>query len=167
MVACTKNGELKPENFKIGSDKIVWWKCHKGHEWRTNIYHRQETGCPECLKERFTSFPEQAIFYYLKRAFNDVYNRYMLDERIELDIYIPEYRIAIEYDGAKFHNINLFNLHISHINTFLSTTLYSKNKNELKTILDDMRQKQLDWWEGVKSEENNNHSSKDFVLNSK
>ena len=100
----TKNGELKPENFKIGSDKIVWWKCHKGHEWRTNIYHRQETGCPECLKERFTSFPEQAIFYYLKRAFNDVYNRYMLDERIELDIYIPEYRIAIEYDGAKFHN---------------------------------------------------------------
>ena len=100
----TKNGELKPENFKIGSDKIVWWKCHKGHEWRTNIYHRQETGCPECLKERFTSFPEQAIFYYLKRVFNNVYNRYMLDERIELDIYIPEYRIAIEYDGAKFHN---------------------------------------------------------------
>lgn len=100
----TKNGELKPENFKIGSDKVVWWKCYKGHEWKTNIYHRQGTGCPECLKERFTSFPEQAIFYYVKTILKNVYNRYMLDGKIEIDIYIPEYKIAIEYDGAKFHN---------------------------------------------------------------
>ena len=100
----TKNGDLKPSDFKIGSDKIVWWKCIRGHEWKTNIYHRQETGCPECIKEKFTSFPEQAILFYVGKSFPNVKNRYMLDNSIEIDIYIPEFSIAIEYDGAIFHN---------------------------------------------------------------
>lgn len=100
----TKNGELKPEDVKIGSDKIVWWKCRKGHEWKTNIYHRKENGCTECIKEQFTSFPEQAIYYYLKKDFPDAQNRYMLDDAIELDIYLPNQQLAIEYDGSRFHN---------------------------------------------------------------
>ena len=100
----TKNGKLKPDDFKIGSDKIVWWMCAKGHEWKTNIYHRQLTGCPECIKERFTSFPEQAILFYVSQSFFNVQNRFMLDSSVEIDIYIPEYSIAIEYDGSVFHN---------------------------------------------------------------
>lgn len=100
----TKNGELKPSDFKIGSDKVVWWKCEKGHEWKTNIYHRKATGCPECIKEKFTSFPEQAIYFYLLKDFPSIKNRYMLDGTVEIDIYIAEHQIAIEYDGARFHN---------------------------------------------------------------
>ena len=100
----TKNGKLKPDDFKIGSDKIVWWMCARGHEWRTNIYHRQSTGCPECIKERFTSFPEQAILFYVGQSFSNVQNRYILDNSVEIDIYIPEFSIAIEYDGSIFHN---------------------------------------------------------------
>ena len=82
----------------------------------------------------------------------------MIDD-YEKMIFDKECNKAEELQKTYVEVINLFNLHISHINTFLSTTLYSKNKNELKKILDDMRQKQLDWWEGVKAEENNNHSS--------
>lgn len=100
----TKNGDLKPSDFKIGSDKIVWWKCSRGHEWKTNIYHRQETGCPECIKEKFTSFPEQTIMYYVSQSFSDVRNRYILNNAVEIDIFIPEFSIAIEYDGSRFHN---------------------------------------------------------------
>ena len=44
-----KNGTLKPEQFLINSNKKVWWKCKKGHEWQTAIVHRKNgTGCPYC-----------------------------------------------------------------------------------------------------------------------
>ena len=45
-----KNNELKPENFLIGSNKKVWWKCSKCHsEWQATINHRVTgTGCPYC-----------------------------------------------------------------------------------------------------------------------
>ena len=36
----TKNLGKLPEDFTSGSNKKVWWKCSKGHEWQTQIYHR-------------------------------------------------------------------------------------------------------------------------------
>ena len=49
-----KNGELKPEMFKAGSNKRVWWKCSKcGHEWEAIIATRSKgSRCPNC-KHRF------------------------------------------------------------------------------------------------------------------
>lgn len=48
----TKNGELIPQDFIIGSGKKVWWKCGTcGHEWQTSIVNRTKansTGCPKC-----------------------------------------------------------------------------------------------------------------------
>jgi hypothetical protein len=32
-----KNGNLKPTDIKAGSNKNVWWKCDKGHEWQAVI----------------------------------------------------------------------------------------------------------------------------------
>lgn len=44
-----KNGNLKPEHFTANSEKKVWWKCSKGHEWQAKIYHRNNgSGCPYC-----------------------------------------------------------------------------------------------------------------------
>lgn len=103
-------------------------------------------------------------YFSLKAELFDAHSRYlnllfeMIDD-YEKMIFDKEYKKAEKLQEAYVEVINLFNLHISHINVFLSTTLYSKNKNELKKILDDMRQKQLDWWESVKPEKNNNHSS--------
>ena len=46
----TKNKGIKPEDYTIGSNKVVWWKCPKGddHEWKASIKRRQETGCSIC-----------------------------------------------------------------------------------------------------------------------
>jgi len=45
----TKNGELTPHNFTIGSGKKVWWICSRGHEWKARIYSRSNgCGCPFC-----------------------------------------------------------------------------------------------------------------------
>ena len=46
-----KNCDLNPEDFTTGSDKKVWWKCSKGHEWQATIEKRNKgRGCPECYK---------------------------------------------------------------------------------------------------------------------
>ena len=49
---------------------------------------------------------EQTIRYYLDRHFDNVLSSYWPDylEGSELDIYIPEIRTGIEYDGQRYHN---------------------------------------------------------------
>ena len=48
----TKNGDLTPKDVTYGSDKKVWWKCHKqdDHEWQASISKRTISGraCPVC-----------------------------------------------------------------------------------------------------------------------
>jgi len=98
-----KNGDLKPDMVVANSSKKVWWKCNKGHEWQAVISSRnKKNGCPICAKELQTSFPEQAIYFYIKKLFPDAING---DHhlKMELDIFIPSKRIAIEYDGSFWH----------------------------------------------------------------
>lgn len=99
-----KNGELTPKDVTAGSNKKVWWQCERGHEWQTSIAHRSNgRRCPKCFGESKTSFPEQAIFFYMCKI-TTAYNRFLVDSRTEIDIYLPEHKIGIEYDGAYFHN---------------------------------------------------------------
>lgn len=49
-----KNGTLMPENVTAGSNKSVWWKCAKGHEWKARICSRsgKNSGCPVCMNRQ-------------------------------------------------------------------------------------------------------------------
>ena len=100
-----KNSELHfdPKTLTLGSNKKAWWKCSQGHEWEAVISSRNRgNGCPLCKKEMQTSFPEQAVYFYIKQLFPDSINRYV-DTGKELDIFIPSINIGIEYDGLYFH----------------------------------------------------------------
>ncbi len=98
-----KNNGLTPIEVMPNSDKKVWWKCSKEHEWQAAIKDRNNgNGCPICNSERKTSFPEYAIKYYLKKCGLDVIHLYK-EYGYELDIYIPASKIAIEYDGYIWH----------------------------------------------------------------
>ena len=103
-----RNENLKPNMVTANSGMVVWWKCEYGHEWQAAIYSRSSgVGCPICAKELQTSFPEQAIYFYIKKLFPDAINA---DNHLgkELDIYIPSEKLAIEYDGVQWHkNIRL------------------------------------------------------------
>lgn len=99
----TKNGDLTPENIMPGSVKKVWWLGKCGHEWQASPNSRVKgTGCPVCVSEARTSFAEQAIYYYLHSVYPNTINR---DQSfgMELDVYIPSLRVAVEYDGVYFH----------------------------------------------------------------
>lgn len=44
-----KNFDFDPGKLSIGSNKKVWWKCNKGHEWQAIISNRYKgRGCPIC-----------------------------------------------------------------------------------------------------------------------
>lgn len=101
-----KNNDISPDNISYGSDRKVWWKCKKGHEWEATINSRVAGNkCPYCDKEHHTSLPEKAIYYYIKKIFPDAIENVHLSflGKMELDIYIPSVKLSIEYDGAKWH----------------------------------------------------------------
>jgi rubrerythrin len=102
-----KNLTTIPRNVFVGTHEKYWWICPNGHSYESAVYSRVEgKGCPECSKGRKTSFPEQAIYYYIKQIFQDSENRHNLVSKngvIEVDIYIPSLKLAIEYDGFYFH----------------------------------------------------------------
>ncbi len=103
----TKNGTLKPSDVSPASGENVWWLCKYGHEWQTQIYNRSAgRGCPKCSDMLRTSFPEQAIFYYINQVFPDAINGYkdIFASSMELDIFIPSLKVGIEYDGKVYHS---------------------------------------------------------------
>ena len=105
-----KNEGILPSEILSGSGKKVWWKCKYGHEWQATVVSRKNgSNCPVCEQRNKTSFPEQCIYYYIKRIFTDALNRDVqaLQGKMELDIFIPSASIAIEYDGAYWHNSKL------------------------------------------------------------
>lgn len=47
-----KNLPLTVDEVSIGSQKRVWWKCQKGHEWEAIVASRVRTmSCPTCQRE--------------------------------------------------------------------------------------------------------------------
>ena len=98
-----RNTKYSPSDLKPHSEVKVWWVCEKGHEWESTISNRvRNRRCPICSSGLRTSLPEQAIFFYLSKLFV-TQNRVNL-AGWEVDVYLPEYNIGIEYDGWLYHS---------------------------------------------------------------
>ncbi|WP_394238805.1 zinc-ribbon domain-containing protein [Niallia oryzisoli] len=97
-----------PYDVSLGSDKRIHWKCHVcGYEWEVEAKNRAttNTGCPLCMKRWNTSYNELTLSYYLKQVFISTINGFQLDieEIKEVDIYIPDLNLVIEYDSLYHH----------------------------------------------------------------
>lgn len=118
-----KNGDLVPSNTSKGSSLNIWWKCDKGHEWQAEIRDRtgKKSGCPICASKRYESQAELIIKKYLKSEGIKVVqsNRTILKGQ-ELDLYIPDLNIAIEYNGVYWHGENNGKDKTYHYNKWLS-----------------------------------------------
>lgn len=71
-----RNNRLTPSDVTPNSDKKVWWKCSKGHEWQASIADRnQGRGCPYCAGKKVfsgyndlaTTNPELALEWHPNR----------------------------------------------------------------------------------------------------
>ncbi len=100
-----KNDDLKPSDVIPGSTKKIWWKCKRGHTWCARVYSRSlsHASCPFCSLYRITSIPEKALAYYLLKEGIFIEENKKISGKKEVDIFIPDKRIAIEYDGQYWH----------------------------------------------------------------
>lgn len=105
----TKNIGFDVNEIPCSSNRKFWWKCDIcGNEWQSTVNHRirkSGLGCPRCSKTG-SSFPEQAIYYYITKFFSDAEKRNKTEIGMELDIFIPSIKAAIEYDGYLWHKDN-------------------------------------------------------------
>lgn len=113
----SKNDSLTPEMVTPGSGLKVWWQCLVcDYEWEAQIDNRKKgAGCPQCTNGRFTSYPEQALLFYIRKIFPSAVGRHKVPvgggKMDEADIFIPEIRwndapndgVCIEYDGYFYH----------------------------------------------------------------
>lgn len=99
-----EKNDVDPQTIACDSTQKYWWKNNHGvsFELAPFVFLKPDTQ---------TSFPEQAIFYYVKKYFNDAINkaRYITQygEIVEIDVYIPSLNIGIEYDGLFWHKDKL------------------------------------------------------------
>lgn len=94
-----KNHPLTPHQFTAFSTKKVWWICIYQHEWPAMIHNRSRgKGCPKCRAKY--SKKQIQIYCELKTIFPDI----LFEKEPErIDMYIENYKIAIEYDGYFRH----------------------------------------------------------------
>jgi hypothetical protein len=108
-----KNNNIIKPNFKfeeyIGSEnyKKYSWKCCK---CETNFTDHIDNGhipkCPTCYpKIVCMSKPEKEVSDFCKQYYpNLIENSRSIIPPLELDIYIPEKKLAIEFDGLYWHS---------------------------------------------------------------
>lgn len=104
-------GELldgeKNKNVSYNSARRVEWLCDKGHIWDAVVYQRYRgSNCPVCSSQTYSSNGEKEIANFIKSIYSGEVkeNTRSLIHPHELDIYIPEKNVAIEYNGVYWHS---------------------------------------------------------------
>lgn len=102
-----EKNDVSPDEIIARSGKKYWWICELGHEWKTSPLERSYgRGCPTCSSERSVSVGEKTILYYIQQNYSGKiipnYRSEIIKNK-ELDIYLPDLNIGLEYDGVYFH----------------------------------------------------------------
>jgi len=103
----TRN-DRTPQEVVAGAEYMAWWQCEKGHEWKCYVYSRtgpDPSGCGRCANVR-TSRMEQALIEFLEENGVRVVPsaRKILPGKQEIDIYCPDQKLGIEFNGLYWHS---------------------------------------------------------------
>lgn len=100
-----KLNEVLPNGKKHLKEYL--FKCNRcGYKWKQRIRWNRNLSCPMCHPANHgSSRGELELYnYFLTTGYKILHNDRQLLEGKELDIYLPELNIAVEYDGAHWHN---------------------------------------------------------------
>lgn len=95
--------DLGPGEVNSGSNTMIYWECSRHHVWKTLVSIRTKgCNCPQCVS--FTSKPEKEISEFLSVLGFDVEsNTRKVISPYEVDIYVPEKKVGIEFNGVYWH----------------------------------------------------------------
>lgn len=88
------------------SKKYIKFMCNNGHKFETSPYNitHNKSWCPICSGSRVISKAELCIYYYFVDAIDvEQQRKCKFNTKRTYDIYFPKYRVAVEFDGAKWH----------------------------------------------------------------
>lgn len=94
-----------PEKFSRGSNKTIWLKCmYKDHSYERKVHERTISGlkCSGCVK----SIGEKSLLDFIKEIYSgdiSISDRTQISP-LELDIFLPEKNIALEFNGVYYHS---------------------------------------------------------------
>jgi protein-arginine kinase activator protein McsA len=107
-----QKNKVDPHKIRYGSKIKVFWRCSKGHSWFAQIRDRsiKSSGCPEC-RNSITKGHQQVIDLIKDKFSGEI----KINDRkqirnpetnypLELDIFLPEKKIAIEFNGDYYHS---------------------------------------------------------------
>jgi len=103
-----RNGKCLSKEYKNNETKMLW-QCEAGHQWKA-MYRGVQQGqwCPSCPGSKTQRklnrivkllFPKSKV-YNNYRGFEWLYNK-KTKKKQEIDIWVPEIKLAIEYDGEQ------------------------------------------------------------------
>ena len=96
---------MDPYTLYPYSNYMIKWACLQGHEWSTYLYNRTYKGsnCPHCCNNQ-TSTAEQLLREALV-PYGAEPSKVKLG-KWNVDIYFPDSKTVVEYDGSYFHSNN-------------------------------------------------------------
>lgn len=92
----------------IATDNLIQYKCLAcGHVWETTETNPKQLYCPHCVQSN-KSAGENTIKKLVEELYHNeiVFNTRYVIAPLELDVYLPELHLAIEYNGAWCHSLN-------------------------------------------------------------
>lgn len=97
--------EITPQEVTHNSKQSIWWRCKDNpeHTWQAQPSNRaiRNSGCPRCRQ----SSGEKELTEFVRGLGVEVHTgRRDIITPLEIDLYLPEYRIAIEYNGVYWHS---------------------------------------------------------------
>lgn len=100
----SKDNTVTPDKVSRSSNMKALWECDKGHVWRAVVGDRTRgSGCPGC--STVVSAMETELSEIISSWGLDVVdNSRSIISPYEMDMYIPEKKIAVEFNGSYWHS---------------------------------------------------------------
>lgn len=106
------DNDFGPETVSVASGKTAKWQCLKNPNhlpWFAAIssraHKKKPSGCPECARALRVSKGESEVFEIVKAlGFDAKPSVRSAIPRAELDIYVPDKKFAIEFNGLYWHS---------------------------------------------------------------
>lgn len=114
----SSENKVSPNTVSRGYDGKIWWVCEIcGNEWENYLYNRthrdRPQGCPKCAKGAQSSRGEDNIADFLDgNNVGEIIRHHTITQegrKYEIDIFIPEYNLGIEYNGLYYHSEKFVN----------------------------------------------------------